>query len=68
MNRVEAVCHPVSFEELMTVTEIWVDTALQLGEKSLRTMERLVRAQLRRNQPTPIRAVEQAVAPMSNVG
>jgi len=30
------------------VTDIWVDTAMQLGEKSLRTMERLVRAQLRR--------------------
>ena len=29
-------------------TEIWVDTALQLGDKSLRTMERLVRAQLKR--------------------
>jgi DSF synthase len=26
-----------------------VDTALQLGEKSLRTMERLVRAQYRRH-------------------
>jgi DSF synthase len=48
MNRVHAACHPVSFEELMNVTEIWVDTALQLGDKSLRTMERLVRAQLRR--------------------
>ena len=48
MNRVQAACHPVSFEELMNVTEIWVDTAMQLGDKSLRTMERLVRAQLRR--------------------
>ena len=48
MNRVQTVCHPVSFEELMSVTEIWVDTAMQLGDKSLRTMERLVRAQLRR--------------------
>lgn len=38
-----------SFEELMRITEIWVDTALQLGEKSLRTMERLVRAQDRRS-------------------
>jgi DSF synthase len=70
MNRVESVCHPVSFEELMTVTEIWVDTALQLGEKSLRVMERLVRAQLRRNQATPIRpvaATSEAVQ-ISNVG
>jgi DSF synthase len=48
MNRVQAACHPVSFEELNSVTEVWVDTALQLGERSLRTMERLVRAQLRR--------------------
>jgi DSF synthase len=48
MNRVRALCEPVSFEELMTITEIWVDTAMQLGEKSLRIMERLVRAQLRR--------------------
>jgi DSF synthase len=48
MNRVQDACQPVSFEELMTVTGIWVDTAMQLGDKSLRTMERLVRAQLRR--------------------
>jgi DSF synthase len=70
MNRVETACHPVSFEELMTVTEIWVDTALQLGEKSLRVMERLVRAQLRRNQPTPIRpaATVNEALPISNVG
>jgi len=32
----------------MRITRIWVDTALQLGERQLRTMERLVRAQLRR--------------------
>ena len=48
MNRVRTACHPVNFDELMGVTEIWVDTAMQLGDKSLRTMERLVRAQLRR--------------------
>jgi DSF synthase len=40
--------HPVSLDELTRITEIWVDTALQLGDKSLRIMERLVRAQLRR--------------------
>jgi DSF synthase len=37
-----------SLEDMMRITEIWVDTALQLGEKSLRTMDRLVRAQVRR--------------------
>jgi DSF synthase len=48
MNRVRQICKPVTLAELMQVTEVWVDTALQLGEKSLRTMERLVRAQQRR--------------------
>jgi len=33
----------------MRITEIWVDTAMRLGDKSLRTMERLVKAQVRRN-------------------
>jgi DSF synthase len=37
----------VTLEELMRITDIWVDTAMQLGEKSLRTMERLVKAQVR---------------------
>ncbi len=45
MNRVRQIRSEVSLAELMRITEIWVDTAMQLGEKSLRTMERLVRAQ-----------------------
>lgn len=49
MHRVRAMSQPVTIEELMSITEVWVDTALQLGEKSLRTMERLVRAQDRRS-------------------
>jgi DSF synthase len=48
MHRVRAMSQPVTLEEMMSITEVWVDTALQLGEKSLRTMERLVRAQSRR--------------------
>ena len=48
MNRVRQIAKPVTLAELMQVTEVWVDTALQLGEKSLRTMERLVRAQQKR--------------------
>jgi DSF synthase len=39
---------PITLDELMRITEIWVDTAMRLGEKSLRTMERLVRAQTKR--------------------
>ena len=49
MHRVRAMSQPVTLEEMMAITEIWVDTALQLGEKSLRTMERLVRAQYKRH-------------------
>jgi len=48
MNRVREIAQPVNLIELMQITEVWVDTALQLGEKSLRTMERLARAQERR--------------------
>jgi len=47
MHRVRQA-QSASLEDMMRITEIWVDTALQLGEKSLRTMDRLVRAQVRR--------------------
>ena len=49
MHQVRAMAQPVALEEMLAITEVWVDTALQLGEKSLRTMERLVRAQYRRH-------------------
>lgn len=48
LHRIRDHVRPVTLEELIAITEIWVDTALQLGDKSLRIMERLVRAQLRR--------------------
>lgn len=48
MNAVRGLGQPVSYEELLGITEVWVDTALDLGERSLRTMERIVRAQTRR--------------------
>lgn len=50
MNRVRGISEVVSYQELMDITQVWVDTALQLDEKSLRTMDRLVKAQLRRSQ------------------
>ncbi|WP_225041584.1 crotonase/enoyl-CoA hydratase family protein [Xanthomonas campestris] len=48
MNRARELCNPVTHAELMAVTEVWVDAALELGEKSLKTMDRLVKAQTRR--------------------
>ncbi|WP_206860706.1 crotonase/enoyl-CoA hydratase family protein [Lysobacter changpingensis] len=49
MNAVRGIGQPVGYDELMGITEVWVDTALALGEKALRTMERIVRAQERRS-------------------
>jgi enoyl-CoA hydratase/carnithine racemase len=37
----------VTYEELLDTTKIWVDTALAIGERDLKLMERLVRAQER---------------------
>lgn len=51
LHRVRDAVHPISHEELMETTRIWVDTALQLGPRQLRMMERLVRAQLQRPEP-----------------
>ncbi|KAB2308742.1 crotonase/enoyl-CoA hydratase family protein [Betaproteobacteria bacterium SCN2] len=39
------ISQPVSYDELMRITEIWVDAAFQLGPKDLRMMERLVSRQ-----------------------
>ena len=51
LHRVRDEVAPLSLDELTRITEIWVDTAMQLTDKSLRVMERLVRAQLRRPDP-----------------
>jgi DSF synthase len=48
MNAVRQACRPVSLEELLAVTTEWVDAAMRLGDRGLRTMERLVRAQQKR--------------------
>ena len=37
--------HPLSYEELKDVTDIWVDAALKLNNRDLRMMERLVTRQ-----------------------
>jgi DSF synthase len=56
LSRVRQRCQPVTYEELIDVTEVWVETAMGLQEADLRRMEHLVRAQLRRHartQPAP---------------
>ncbi|WP_019142582.1 crotonase/enoyl-CoA hydratase family protein [Noviherbaspirillum massiliense] len=41
---------PVSYEELMSITEVWVDAALRLQDKDLKMMGRLVRSQMRQQE------------------
>jgi DSF synthase len=48
LSRVRHRCQPVTYEELIDVTDVWVETALGLDEADLRRMEHLVRAQERR--------------------
>jgi DSF synthase len=50
MNVVRQACKPVSLEELLSVTSEWVEAAMRLNERGLKTMERLIRAQQRRAQ------------------
>lgn len=45
LRKVKRYCNPVSYEELKAITMLWVDAALQLTPRDLRTMERLVKRQ-----------------------
>jgi DSF synthase len=38
----------VTREELDDITDVWVDAAFRLGDRDLRMMSRIVRAQMRR--------------------
>ncbi|WP_305803914.1 crotonase/enoyl-CoA hydratase family protein [Stenotrophomonas sp. YIM B06876] len=49
MNAARNVAQAVSYDELLEITKVWVESALALGDKSLRTMDRLVKAQTRRS-------------------
>ncbi len=48
MNRIRQCVNPVTYEELIQITKIWVDAALKLTGRDLRMIERLVQAQNRR--------------------
>jgi DSF synthase len=47
VQKIRQYYNPVTYEEMMEITKVWVDAALQLGEKDLRTMARFVVAQNR---------------------
>lgn len=48
LNKIKNKVNPISHDELMAIAEIWVDSALELSERSLKMMERLVFAQNKR--------------------
>lgn len=50
LQRIRQRVNPVTHEELVDITEIWVDAALSLGDPELRRMARLAGAQDRRVQ------------------
>lgn len=45
--RARTLVHPITRQELDSITDVWVDAAFQLAEKDLRMMARLVRSQMR---------------------
>lgn len=49
IQKVQQRHKPVSYEEMMDITEIWVDAALKLSDHDLRIMKRLVSAQNAKN-------------------
>ncbi len=59
LDRVEKLMGPVTYEELMAITRIWVDTALRLNDRDLRMIQHLIRAQNRRlHRGAPNQAME----------
>jgi DSF synthase len=60
--RARQFIHPVTREELDGIVGLWVDAALRLGERDLRMMNRLVRAQSRRLDSTHRTAVDAPAA------
>ncbi len=50
LSEIKKCCQPVSYEELIDVTNLWVDTAMTLEEADLLHMERLANAQRRHRQ------------------
>lgn len=45
MQRVKDICNQISYQELQDIATVWTDAALQLSEKDLRMMSRLVKRQ-----------------------
>jgi len=60
IHRVRRRLFPLHYEELLDVADIWVDTAMQVGPREIRLMERLARSQERLSRRDPISLVPPA--------
>lgn len=45
MQKVKDICNTINYQELLDITNVWVDAALKLNDKDLRMMTRLVTRQ-----------------------
>lgn len=45
IRKAKRCCNPVTFEELTSIVHVWVDAILELRDKDLRMMERLIKRQ-----------------------
>jgi DSF synthase len=52
--RVRRRMFPIRYEELLDVADIWVDTAMQVGPREIRLMERFARSQGRLSRRNPV--------------
>ena len=59
--RARQFIHPVTRAELDGIVDLWVDAALRLGERDLKMMNRLVRAQMKRMEATQHQTEEVAL-------
>lgn len=45
IHKIRQIYHPISYDELIRICDIWVDAALQLTARDLRIMERIAKTQ-----------------------
>jgi DSF synthase len=58
--RARKLVNPVTREELDAITDVWVDAAFRLGDRDLKMMGRIVRAQMRRTEIGDVADVTEA--------
>lgn len=57
IHRVQRKLFPLRYEDLLEVTDIWVDTAMKIGPREIRLMERLARSQGKLSRQDPLTMV-----------